>query len=188
MNISPPGENGNLSYHTSFYYLFTWVGKIPWGRAWQPTPVTLPGESHGQRSLAGYSPWGCKESDMTEATEHACTSFYYLFKQKRNALDDWRSSSENSEEQREARQSETEPKSRLRIEFFLRRYSCSNLWHWGPPLEMQKLLFLESITVLFLMVTPSPNLIRKAVCPNWGSKEPLLGGCWSWGHKEWMKV
>ena len=33
-----------------------WVGKIPWRRAWQPTPVFLPGASHGQRSLAGYSP------------------------------------------------------------------------------------------------------------------------------------
>ena len=35
-------------------------------RKWQPTPVFLPGESHGQRSLAGYSPWGHKESDTTE--------------------------------------------------------------------------------------------------------------------------
>ena len=35
-----------------------WVGKIPWRRKWQPTPVFLPGESHGQRSLAGRSPWG----------------------------------------------------------------------------------------------------------------------------------
>ena len=35
-----------------------WVGKIPWRRAWQPTPVFLPGESHRQRSLPGYSPWG----------------------------------------------------------------------------------------------------------------------------------
>ena len=34
----------------------TWVGKIPWRRAWQPTPIFLPGESYGQRSLAGYSP------------------------------------------------------------------------------------------------------------------------------------
>ena len=40
-----------------------WVGKIPWRRAWQPTPVFLPGEFHGQRNLGGYSPWGCKESD-----------------------------------------------------------------------------------------------------------------------------
>ena len=46
-----------------------WFGKIPWRRAWQPTLVFLPGESHGQRSLAGYSPWGRTESDMTEATE-----------------------------------------------------------------------------------------------------------------------
>ena len=34
--------------------------------AWQPAPVFLPGESHGQRSLAGYTPWGCKESDTAE--------------------------------------------------------------------------------------------------------------------------
>ena len=40
----------------------------PWRRAWQPTPVLLAGESHLQRSLAGYGPWGRKESDMTEAT------------------------------------------------------------------------------------------------------------------------
>jgi len=39
---------------------------IPWRRKWQPTPVFLPGESHGGRSLVGYSPWGCKESDTTE--------------------------------------------------------------------------------------------------------------------------
>ena len=45
-----------------------WVGKIFWRRAWQPTPVFLPGESHGQRSLTGYSPWGHKESETTEAT------------------------------------------------------------------------------------------------------------------------
>ena len=43
-----------------------WVGKIPWRREKLPTPVFLPGESHGQRSLAGYSPWGLKESDTTE--------------------------------------------------------------------------------------------------------------------------
>ena len=45
------------------------VGMIPWRRAWQPTPVFLPGESHGQRSLVGYSPHGHKELDITEVTE-----------------------------------------------------------------------------------------------------------------------
>ena len=43
-----------------------WVRKIPWRGEWLPTPVFLPGEFHRQRSLAGYSPWGGKESDMTE--------------------------------------------------------------------------------------------------------------------------
>ena len=48
-----------------------WVGKIPRMRAWQPTPVFLPGESHGQRSLVGYSPLGCTESDTTGLSTHA---------------------------------------------------------------------------------------------------------------------
>jgi len=43
-----------------------WVGKIPWSGKRQPTPVFLPGESHGQRSLVGYSPWGHKESGATQ--------------------------------------------------------------------------------------------------------------------------
>ena len=48
----------------------TLVGKIPWRRAWQPTPVFLPGEFHGQRNLAGYSPWDNKESDKHTARTH----------------------------------------------------------------------------------------------------------------------
>ena len=43
-----------------------WVRKIPWKREWLPTPVFLPGECHGQRTLAVYSPWDHKESDMPE--------------------------------------------------------------------------------------------------------------------------
>jgi len=49
-----------------------WVGKIPWRGPWQPTPVFSSGESHGQRSLVGYSLRGHEESDTTEAAEHAC--------------------------------------------------------------------------------------------------------------------
>ena len=55
-----------------------WVGKIPWKRKWQPTPVLLLGKSHGQRSLIGYSPWGRKESDTTERFHF--TSLLYLLK------------------------------------------------------------------------------------------------------------
>ena len=46
----------------------SWIGKILWRRAWQPIPVFLPGEFHGQRSLEVYSPWHCTELDMTEVT------------------------------------------------------------------------------------------------------------------------
>ena len=45
-------------------FMYSWEG--PLEEKWQPTPVFLPRESHGQRSLAGYSPWGHKKSDMTE--------------------------------------------------------------------------------------------------------------------------
>ena len=53
------------------------VGKIPWSRKWQPTPVFLPGKLHGQRSLVVYSPWGCKELHMTEcAHTHTFTHIH----------------------------------------------------------------------------------------------------------------
>ena len=47
-----------------------WVGKITLRREWQPIPVFLPGEFHGQRGLVGYGPWGHKELDRTEETQH----------------------------------------------------------------------------------------------------------------------
>ena len=52
-----------------------WVGKIPLREKWQPASVFLPGKSHGQRSLAGYSLWGRTESGMTE---HVCTHTHNL--------------------------------------------------------------------------------------------------------------
>ena len=56
------------------------AGKIPQRRAWQPTPVFLPGKSHGQRRLVGYSPWGHRESDVTKATARTLTLYtHYLF-------------------------------------------------------------------------------------------------------------
>ena len=57
---NPPAKTGDTG-DSSFD---PWVGKIPWRREWQPTPVFLPGESHGQRSLVGYSPWGPKETEQ----------------------------------------------------------------------------------------------------------------------------
>ena len=60
----------------------TWVQPLgqedPWRREWQPTPVFLPGESHGQGTLASYSPWCRKELDTTEVAEHTCTHKYVV--------------------------------------------------------------------------------------------------------------
>ena len=64
---NPPANAGDITR----LRFDLWFGKIPWRRAWQPTSVLLPGESHGRRSLAGYSTQGGK--DMTEATWHAHT-------------------------------------------------------------------------------------------------------------------
>jgi len=50
-----------------------WIRKMPWRRKWQPTPVFLAGKSHGQRTLVGYSPPGCKRAGHDWVTEHACT-------------------------------------------------------------------------------------------------------------------
>ena len=55
-----------------------WVVKIPWRRKWQPIPVFSPGESHGQRSLEGYSPQGRKESNMTERLHFTSLQAFFL--------------------------------------------------------------------------------------------------------------
>ena len=74
MHIFPGGASGKESVcqcrRTKRHGFNTWVGKIPWRRRRkrQATPVFLLGESHGQRSLVGYSSWDCKELYMTEAT------------------------------------------------------------------------------------------------------------------------
>ena len=69
-----------------------WVGKISWRRKWQPAPIFLPGESHGQRSLVGYSPWGRKKLDTimhapTQASQNCFSSVsYFLFFRERHTL------------------------------------------------------------------------------------------------------
>ena len=64
-----------------------WVTKIPWRRKWQSAPVILPGKSHGQRSLVGYSPQGHKELDMNEATSACMTEVVYDNKTVKVSMD-----------------------------------------------------------------------------------------------------
>ena len=55
-----------------------WDEKIPWRKKWQPTPVFLPEEFHGQRSLVGYSPWNRKELDMTKHARTHINVYFFL--------------------------------------------------------------------------------------------------------------
>ena len=69
----PGGSESSVCLQCARPRFGPWVGKIPWRRKWQPTPVLLPGKSHGRRSLVGYSLWGRKESDMTERLHFSLT-------------------------------------------------------------------------------------------------------------------
>ena len=62
----PDGSVGKESAYNAGDVGFPWVGKFPWRREWQPTPVFLPGEFHEHRSLVDYSPWDWKELDTAE--------------------------------------------------------------------------------------------------------------------------
>ena len=72
---NPPADAGDMRCGFD-----PWVRKISWRRSWKPTPVFLPGESHGQRSLVDYNSWGRKESDMAEHAENQTTvgTYYKL--------------------------------------------------------------------------------------------------------------
>ena len=65
MNYSTRGSEDKSLPAMQETHIRPWVRKGLWRREWLPTLVFLPGEFHGERSLAGHSPWGCKESDMT---------------------------------------------------------------------------------------------------------------------------
>ena len=72
----PDGSDGKESVCKGRPGFAPWVGKILRRREWHPTPIFLPGESHGQRNLGVYSPWGCKELDTTEQLTLALFSLF----------------------------------------------------------------------------------------------------------------
>ena len=71
---------------TCVWSLGPWVRRIPWRREWLPTPVFLPGEFHGQRSLVGYGLWGHKESDTTERLTYGCFQASLVTQMVKNLL------------------------------------------------------------------------------------------------------
>ena len=71
-------DSKGSAYNAGNLGLIPGLGKFPWRRKWQPTPVFLPGESHGQRRLMGCSPWDHKESNTTERLTLHFTNIYWL--------------------------------------------------------------------------------------------------------------
>ena len=67
-----------LEWHQTLREHFRMASNIIWRRKWQSTPVLLPGKSHGERNLVGYSPWGCKELDTTEQLHFLSFTFVSL--------------------------------------------------------------------------------------------------------------
>ena len=85
-----------------------WVRKIPWRKEWLPSLIFLPGESHGQRSLVGYSPWGRKESDTTERlSKHTHTSQHRARQRKEEKKKKQCRKKKQDNEDREVRKSHT---------------------------------------------------------------------------------
>ena len=78
--LFPDGSDSKICACNVGIWVSPWIGKIPWRRGRQPTPVFLPGKSHGQRSLVGYNPNGHKKLDTTEAIEHTRTHAQVLKK------------------------------------------------------------------------------------------------------------
>ena len=75
--VAQTGKNLTAMQETKFN---PWVGKIPCRKEWLSTPVYLPGEFHEQRSLAGYSPWGCKELDTNERQTLSLSIYMHVHK------------------------------------------------------------------------------------------------------------
>ena len=76
------GSKPSLPYYRQILYHPSHQGSLYYTMKWQPTPVFMPGKSHGPRSLVGYSPWGRNESDTTDFTSHFLTKevieYYFL--------------------------------------------------------------------------------------------------------------
>ena len=109
-----------------------WVRKILWRREWQSTPVFLPGESHGQRGLVGYSPCGHKESDTTEQlTLHYYPLQYSCLKNSRNGQRNLAGYSPRKDSAHGVTKSQTQLSDFHFLIRDLKAVKCPRLWNWG---------------------------------------------------------
>ena len=96
-----------------------WIGKTPWRKKWQPIPVFLPGESHGRRSLVGYSPRGRKESDTTERLHSLHFTSFLSLEDLSVFLSNWQYNSEEKRKIGEIQQSVLEKIGPQEVEWVL---------------------------------------------------------------------
>ena len=115
-----------------------WVRKVPRRREWQPTPVFLPGEFHGQSRLACYSPWGCKESDMAEWLTRS------LYRWENWSKERWRNLSRAT--------------SWLWIHTMGFRYHTHNLYTYWPEIELVFTVSLRMLKSVFFSLSLPGNL------------------------------
>ena len=130
--------------HCRRHGLNPWVRKIPWRRKWQPTLGFMPGETHGQRSLMGYSLWSCQEPDMTEH-KHEKEKIWQLSwvrcQELRPKCSAWQSSTLSSELQgfspRLGFEELLHTESRVQVQRQSRewRLTCGRLTFWKAPFD-----------------------------------------------------
>ena len=142
-----------------------WVGKIPWRRAWQPTPVFWPGKSHGQRSLEGYNSWGCKESDTTWQLNNKSkgSQLYIIIFHLANG---WRHTAytgpSNVQPALHIRGCRTRWYQRPTMPFYTRNFSIWGfLYPWGSW-KQGPCIWRDNCNLYSLTVNTVPSLVRQA--------------------------
>ena len=166
-----------------------WVGKLPWRWKWQPTPVFLPGEYHGQRSLAGYRSWGCKELDMTEYA-HMLTYLHVVY----SCLGLW--TVELSSCNRDCMTCKTKI---FTIWFFIGPVYSPGESRGSPILNEQSKKIYNLIIKIFHFILKSTHITQENTdlvylwmyvwheseqAPGVGDGQESLACCSPWGHKE----
>ena len=162
-----------------------WVGKIPWRRKWQPTPVFLPGKFHRQRSLGGHSPRGRKESDMTGQlndnfllNEKVCDVLILSFRQSQRSRKNWVESLKGQRRSYPPRESALWPQGCISL-----GKVCRNLA--VPPLSLLMRGIIQSPVPLsrqtLLLGQLTRRQVRVAVCKGTGA--PVAGRAL---HRHWL--
>ena len=151
-----------------------WVRKIPWSRAWQPTPLFLPGESHGQRSLAGCSPWDHNESVTTERP-HTHTNAYTHNVHKATSVDWKLRHREREKEQSEGAQQELNRVFPPNTEMCPPTLPPFRLPWWAPGHSSMSTPYLLHFYLLTCLTLPELDTESQMCLVNLGANKQMTG-------------